>query len=120
MLRPVARDGLSDAAIGLLELLERYYDDRPLTAAEIASAVGIATEGNRESRRRTVRFLASDLREAGHRVCGGNDGYWLARSAREWSEYLEAVRRNARYAFVRARRFTEASQDAATGQGVLF
>ncbi len=58
----------------------------------------------------------SELRDKGERVCGANDGYWLARNLQEWRGYLEAVRRKARYRFVAARRMTEASSDAATGQ----
>lgn len=114
------RDNLPASVRDALALLERYHDDRPLTAIEIAEALGLAPRGNRESKRREVRFVVEDLREVGYRVCASDDGYWLARGATEWAAYLEARKTNARFDFVAVRKMTEAARDRAAEQGVLF
>ena len=111
---------LSPDAGHLLRLLERYYDDRPVTAAYAAEAIGVAPNGNREWRRRRVRGRAEELRGAGYEVCAGNDGYWLARSGSAYAEYLDAVRRNAVFRFVAARKMAVAVSEKATGQQRLF
>jgi len=47
-------------------------------------------------------------------------GYWLARSDREWSEYLESRKANARFEFAMVRDMRTAARERATGQGDLF
>lgn len=111
---------LGTAASDVLRLLDRYYDDRPLTAAEIAEAIGLTPGGKRESKRRSVRDAIAELRNKGFRVCGANDGYWLGRHDGEYGEYLEAVRSRARYRFLAARLVGEAASDRKMGQGELF
>lgn len=120
MTDPQQQPELSPLARLLLGFLQQHDDDRPLTAAEIAEQLGVSPCGGREWRRRRVRFLVSELRDSGERVCGANDGYWLARSDGEWHDYLEAVRQKARFRFVAARRMTDVSSHAATGQLHLF
>ncbi len=110
---------LEPAAAELLAVLSSA-GDREVPAVELASRTGIAAGTSRENRRRKVRLAVDALRRAGHRVCAGNDGYWLAREPGEWSAYLEAVRSGARFRFVAAKRTASAAIDRVSGQGVLF
>ena len=111
---------LSPEAQDTLALLQRFFDDRPLTASEIVEALGIAAGWNWEARRREVRELVITLRQAGHRVCAYHAGYWLARDAAEWAEYLEHRKRGARFEFVTVRQMTEAATDRGNEQRQLF
>jgi len=106
-----------------LALLERYFDDRPITAREIAEAVGLAPKGNVRTRRRKARRVITKLRKAGKEVCAictSNPGYWLARWKGEYGEYLNARRLNAKFEFVAAREMGRAASERETGQKLLW
>lgn len=92
----------------------------PMAAREIASRLRVAPNTGVENQRREVRKLIAEIREAGHRVCECNSGYWLARDAAEWAEYQAAVTAKARFTFVRVRKVREAVVDRMAGQGGLF
>lgn len=98
--------------------------DRPVTAVEAAAAMGL--KRGRESQRRRVREAAKYAREnLGHRVCAGagasvDCGYWLARTAAEWAEYLETQRTGARFKFAALARTQRAVTDAMNQQRRLF
>jgi len=111
---------LSEDAAGVRDLLNRYFDDRPLNAAEIAGALGLYVEQNRERQRRSVRDVVKELREAGYAVCANDRGYWLARNAVEYPEYLDARKRRVTFDFVEQRKMREAVTDRACGQQRLF
>lgn len=119
-MRGSASGELSADAIRLQSVLEYYYNHRPVSAIEIAQKLELDPQRNRESRRRSVRFLADELRGEGHRVCAGNDGYWLARTDGEWHKYLESAKNKLKFGFVKTRERTTASSERATGQGKLF
>lgn len=62
--------------------------DRPMTAAQIAARLGLS--GCRETQRRRVRAMTLALRDKGCRIVANQiDGIWLARNDREWRDYLE-------------------------------
>ncbi len=111
---------LSLGAVDMLDLLKRYFGDRPLTAVEIAEAAGVCDQSDRETKRRAVRKLASELRSAGFQVCACGHGYWLARDAAEWGEYQAARQSKARFVFKAVRQMADAASDRACGQGELF
>jgi biotin operon repressor len=110
----------SPEANAVLALLRRCFDRHPLPARTIAEQCAIAIGTSVENQRRKVRELIKALRDAGHKVCGDNEGYWLARREGEWSEYLQAVRSGARFAFVRARDMQAAATERQSGQGLLY
>jgi hypothetical protein len=88
----------------------------------IANRVGIT--GDRETRKRTLREIVKTLRRPGEgseaggmRICANLvDGYWIARDATEWHEYLEAVKRDAVFRFHERRRMATAASEQVTGQ----
>lgn len=95
----------------------------PTAAIEIAAVCQwvAKSEADRESARRLVRELVKRAREFdGHRICAGNDGYWLARNSGEWEAYLAARRSHAVFEFVAIRKAKEAVADKTSGQGRLF
>ena len=101
----------------------RRNSDRPVPAIELAQMLRI--DGDRESKRRALRAVITDLRNDGYRVCAGHDehgngGYWLAASHAEWAEYLAAVKAKAKYTFALVRKRQEAVIDRESGQGKLF
>jgi hypothetical protein len=60
----------------------------PATAAQIAARLGLP--GCRETQRRRVRAMTLALRDRGCRIVANQtDGIWLARNEREWRDYLE-------------------------------
>lgn len=62
--------------------------DRAMTAAQIAARLGLS--GCRETQRRRVRAMTLALRDKGCRIVANQiDGIWLARNDREWRDYLE-------------------------------
>jgi len=114
--------GLAGCVLDLLRTIvaRTRCGGEPVAARVIASHLRIAPNTSVENQRREVRKLVAELREAGHRVCECNTGYWLARDADEWAAYLESVKAGARYQFVRERQVREAVVDRMGGQGVLF
>jgi len=119
--------GLAGCVLGLLRVprtsvrgSDTGADPGPMPAREIASRLNVAPNTSVENQRREVRKLVAELRDAGHRVCECNTGYWLARDAEEWAGYLESVKACARYTFVRERQVREAVVDTMAGQGLLF
>ena len=90
----------------------------PLSAAELAGGLGLVRMGH-ETRRRRVREAIEEAREDGVRICANGDGYWLARSAAEWRDYLESRKSGARFEFVRAGRMAAAATEAGSGQMLL-
>lgn len=111
---------ISEQATAMLRLLEHWFDNRPLCAIDIADKLNLSPNRKREIRRRDVRFLATELRNAGHRVCANGDGYWLARSQSEYEEYLAAMNSRAVMRFVESRKRRDMTRDENWGQGVLF
>ena len=95
-------------------------DVGPRWAFMLAIRCGIG--GNRESRRRIVRFAIEHLRREpiGARICANISGYWLACDGTEWEAYLESRKTGARFEFVRERKMREAARDATNRQGRLF
>lgn len=106
-----------------LDALRAYlgaHRDRPVPAAELAEH--LLYVGSHETRRRQVRRLVEEARNSAHalRICANGEGYWLARTAAEWDEYLESRRANARFEFVRVKRAREAVVNTYDGTGTLF
>ncbi|MCK4626024.1 MAG: hypothetical protein KAV00_11980 [Phycisphaerae bacterium] len=92
----------------------------PYSAFILAERNGV--HGNRETQRRTIRAAVERLRDKpiGARICANRLGYWMARDATEWEEYLEARKADARFAFVHERKIREAARDVSNEQGRLF
>lgn len=91
--------------------------DRPMTAAQIAKRLGLP--GCRETQRRRVRAMTLALRDKGCRIVANQtDGIWLARNDREWRDYLEGRKIEAKTILgVTGPRIREA---ASKGQRLLF
>ena len=93
----------------------------PVTAVDLAPRLWINATMSHESIRRRVREAVVHARETlGLRICANGDGYWLARSSREWQRYQEHAHSKARFAFVRARKRQERVTDRMNEQGMLF
>ena len=90
----------------------------PILAIELAKRNGVRGK-NCEVRKRIIRFAIAHLRgpDEGLRICGNNDGYWLAQDSAEWEGYLEARKAGARFEFVRVRRMRDVTRDACNRQG---
>ena len=74
--------------------------DGPLTAAQIAEAVGHWPCCSHETQRRRVREVVDALREAGHWVVAlGAEGYAVTRCRNVWSDYLSHRRIDAKRIF---------------------
>ncbi len=91
----------------------------PATAIQLGHHLGLGYGGH-ETRRRFVRRQVAIAREDGHRICSDGEGYWMARSAREWQAFLEAQKSAGRFKFCLARDWAEAATDACNRQSTLF
>ena len=114
----MGREAPTERVTELTRALQTLAGQGPIAARTLADKCRIG--GSCETRRRRIRKAVQAARDAGARVCADGDGYWLARNAGEWHEYLEAVKRGARFKFVRVRRTQEAVTDRLAGQGKLF
>lgn len=92
--------------------------DEPIAARALAERCQIG--GNPENQRRRIREAVQAARNAGTRVCADADGYWIARNAGEWHDYLAALRSGARFSFVRVKIAETAVVERFAGQGRLF
>jgi hypothetical protein len=96
----------------------------PVSAAGLAEAAQIP--GQHETKRRRIREIVEDLRVSGERICAGydpatkEDGYWMARSDKEWHLYQECRRRNNRFLFARVAQMHRAANERQSGQQTLF
>ncbi len=59
-----------------------------IRALVLARLFGINPHARTEdSRKRAVRKIIHDLRQAGEPICSNDRGYWLASEASDWAEY---------------------------------
>jgi len=106
-------------AQAVLRGLQQMSQAKPVSAVHLASFMDV--KGGHESLRRRVREAVAHARkELGARICANGDGYWLARTHREWREYIDAVATKAKFQFVRMRQANEAVTDRIGEQGKLF
>jgi len=99
----------------MLELLQAAK--APMTSAVIAEKMPIY--GKRESLRRRIRAIATDLRNHGSWVIAENPvGYWLTDDAGQWKEYLEGRMISGKRCIADASKKKRVCNDQ--GQGVMF
>jgi len=119
-----ARRPLAEQARSLWNTLRRLFNDRPVTAIELARAMG--WDVPHETARRRVRRVVKHARKPlGLRICGNDGrpeacGYWPARSANEWDEYTKVRQRRGRFEFASVRDMREAATDRMNAQQMLF
>lgn len=100
--------------LGVLKLAEG-----PATAAELAGK--LALSGSRESQRRHIRAIITDLRLRGHWIIASNqDGYWLTTDKQLWTDYCEHKMIDAKRIIGEASRRKNSALQDESGQGLLF
>jgi biotin operon repressor len=85
----------------------------PMTAALLAARLGLS--GCRESQRRRVRAIIEELRNKGWPIVANQiDGCWLAKNSKEWRDYLEGRKIEAKQQIGEAHRRKKCTYDDGT------